>query len=72
MMFEASRLGKSGTADRRPERKPSKAAALSLSPFLAREWAKSEVRVNTVTPGFFPAEQNRTLLFNGIGASAYR
>jgi NAD(P)-dependent dehydrogenase (short-subunit alcohol dehydrogenase family) len=42
----------------------SKAAVLSLSQFLAREWAPKGVRVNTLTPGFFPAEQNRKLLFN--------
>ena len=40
---------------------------LSLSQFLAREWAPKGVRVNTITPGFFPAEQNRTLLFNADG-----
>jgi NAD(P)-dependent dehydrogenase (short-subunit alcohol dehydrogenase family) len=49
-----------------------KAAVLSLSTFLAREWAKSGVRVNTVTPGFFPAEQNRKLLFNPDGSPTER
>jgi NAD(P)-dependent dehydrogenase (short-subunit alcohol dehydrogenase family) len=33
-----------------------KAAVLSLTQFLAREWAKNGVRVNSITPGFFPAE----------------
>jgi NAD(P)-dependent dehydrogenase (short-subunit alcohol dehydrogenase family) len=42
----------------------SKAAVLSLTRFLAREWATSGVRVNSITPGFFPADQNRKLLFN--------
>jgi NAD(P)-dependent dehydrogenase (short-subunit alcohol dehydrogenase family) len=37
---------------------------LSLSQFLAREWATRGVRVNTITPGFFPADQNRALLFH--------
>src|SRR3954466_1508483 len=37
-----------------------KAAVLSLTQFLAREWAGKGVRVNSLTPGFFPAEQNRT------------
>ncbi|HYE33425.1 MAG TPA: SDR family oxidoreductase [Methylomirabilota bacterium] len=50
----------------------SKAAVLSLSSFLAREWARKGVRVNTLTPGFFPAEQNRTLLFNPDGSPTPR
>lgn len=41
-----------------------KAAVLNLTQFLAREWATKGVRVNSITPGFFPAEQNRALLFN--------
>ncbi len=49
-----------------------KAAVLSLSQFLAREWAQSGVRVNTLTPGFFPAEQNRKLLFNDDGSPTDR
>ena len=50
----------------------SKAAVLSLSQFLAREWAAKGVRVNTLTPGFFPAEQNRKLLFNDDGTPTAR
>lgn len=49
-----------------------KAAVLSLSQFLAREWAAKGVRVNTLTPGFFPAEQNRKLLFNEDGSPTAR
>ncbi len=49
-----------------------KAAVLSLSQFLAREWATKGVRVNTLTPGFFPAEQNRKLLFNDDGTPTAR
>ena len=49
-----------------------KAAVLSLSQFLAREWATKGVRVNTLTPGFFPAEQNRKLLFNEDGSPSAR
>ena len=49
-----------------------KAAVLSLSQFLAREWARHGVRVNTLTPGFFPAEQNRKLLFKDDGSPTER
>lgn len=49
-----------------------KAAVISLSQFLAREWAPKGVRVNTITPGFFPAEQNRSLLFNPDGSPTAR
>jgi NAD(P)-dependent dehydrogenase (short-subunit alcohol dehydrogenase family) len=49
-----------------------KAAVISLTRFLAREWAESKVRVNTITPGFFPAEQNRRLLFNEDGSPTER
>ena len=50
----------------------SKAAVLSLTQFLAREWAPKGVRVNSITPGFFPAEQNRKLLFNEDGTPTAR
>ena len=49
-----------------------KAAVLSLTLFLAREWASKGVRVNSITPGFFPAEQNRRLLFNEDGTPTPR
>jgi NAD(P)-dependent dehydrogenase (short-subunit alcohol dehydrogenase family) len=39
-----------------------KAAVHNLSKNLAREWAPQRVRVNTLVPGFFPAEQNRKIL----------
>ena len=39
-----------------------KASVHNLSKNLAREWARSKVRVNTLAPGFFPAEQNRKVL----------
>jgi len=50
----------------------SKAAVLNLTYFLAREWAPKGVRVNSITPGFFPAEQNRRLLFNEDGSPTPR
>lgn len=50
----------------------SKAGVLSLSQFLAREWATRGVRVNTLTPGFFPADQNRALLFHPDGSPTER
>lgn len=40
----------------------SKAAVLNLTLNLAREWAKVGIRVNALSPGFFPAEQNRKVL----------
>ncbi len=49
-----------------------KAAVVNLTRFLAREWARSGVRVNSITPGFFPAEQNRRLLFNEDGSPTPR
>ena len=40
----------------------SKAAVHNISKNLAREWASDQIRVNTLVPGFFPAEQNRKVL----------
>lgn len=39
-----------------------KAAVHNISRNLAREWATQNIRVNTLVPGFFPAEQNRRVL----------
>ncbi len=49
-----------------------KAGVVSMTFFLAREWAAKGVRVNCITPGFFPAEQNRRLLFNEDGSPSAR
>jgi NAD(P)-dependent dehydrogenase (short-subunit alcohol dehydrogenase family) len=49
-----------------------KAAVLNLTEFLAREWATKGIRVNAISPGFFPAEQNRKLLFNDDGSYSAR
>ena len=40
----------------------SKAAVHNLSKNMAREWADQKIRVNTIVPGFFPAEQNKRVL----------
>lgn len=49
-----------------------KAAVINLTRFLAREWAPYGVRVNAISPGFFPAEQNRALLFRPEGGYTER
>lgn len=49
-----------------------KAAVLNLTQFLAREWATQGIRVNAISPGFFPAEQNKKLLFNDDGSYSER
>jgi NAD(P)-dependent dehydrogenase (short-subunit alcohol dehydrogenase family) len=46
----------------------SKAAAL----WLAREWATKGVRVNAISPGFFPADQNRRMLLKDDGTYTER
>jgi NAD(P)-dependent dehydrogenase (short-subunit alcohol dehydrogenase family) len=39
-----------------------KAGVNQITQYLARELASSNIRVNAILPGFFPAEQNRKLL----------
>src|SRR5438309_308642 len=50
----------------------SKAAVLNFTQWLAREWATQGVRVNAITPGFFPAEQNRRMLLKDDGTYTER
>lgn len=57
---------------RMPAYSAAKAAILNLSKFLAREWAPRGVRVNTITPGFIPAEVNRRMLLNEDGTPGPR
>jgi len=49
-----------------------KAAVINLTQFLAREWAPFNIRANSITPGFYPGEQNRRLLFNEDGTMTPR
>ena len=49
-----------------------KAAVINFTMWLSREWATTGVRVNAISPGFFPAEQNRKLLFNDDGSYTER
>src|SRR5579872_1759425 len=50
----------------------SKAAVLNLTQWLSREWATKGVRVNAISPGFFPAEQNRRMLLKEDGTYTER
>jgi NAD(P)-dependent dehydrogenase (short-subunit alcohol dehydrogenase family) len=49
-----------------------KAAVINFTKFMAREWAPRGIRVNCISPGFFPAEQNQGLLYNQDGSLSPR
>jgi NAD(P)-dependent dehydrogenase (short-subunit alcohol dehydrogenase family) len=49
-----------------------KAAVINFTQFMAREWASRGIRVNCISPGFFPAEQNQGLLYNKDGSLSPR
>lgn len=49
-----------------------KSAVINLTLFLAREWATQGVRVNSISPGFFLADQNRAMLVKPDGSYTER
>ena len=64
--------GRAGAAEGVVAYSAAKAAVINLTQFLSREWATTGVRVNAISPGFFPADQNRALLFNDDGSYTER
>lgn len=50
----------------------SKAAVLNLTQWMSREWATRGIRVNAISPGFFPADQNRRMLLKDDGTYTER
>lgn len=50
----------------------SKAGVNNMTQFLAKEWARHNIRINAIAPGFFPAEQNRKILTKDRVDSIFR
>lgn len=55
-----------------PAYSAAKAAISNFTEWLAVHFAKSNIRVNAIAPGFFSTEQNRTLLWNDDGTPTAR
>lgn len=47
----------------------SKAAVIQLTKALAMEWARHDIRVNALAPGYFETDLNRDLLLSDFGQS---
>lgn len=55
-----------------PAYSAAKAAVSNFTSWLAVHFAKQNIRVNAIAPGFFVTNQNRALLFNGDGTPTAR
>jgi len=55
-----------------PAYSAAKAAVTNFTEWLAVHFAKENIRVNAIAPGFFVTNQNRALLFNEDGTATPR